>query len=448
MAVPAGRARPRSAARVASRGAARRSRRPCAPGSPRARRWSRAGSPRARSTTPISSSGRPPIDSPSTNFTNAEPGQRGAAEPAEHRPSARRNAPAARCSAGRSTSTSRSSSTWNVRDSPYLDWPARRGAVVHRHLVDRRAGSHRDQPRGDEAVHLAVQRAPASAPRRGTPSACSRSRAACTPVTRADQPVGDQRRQLARAANVSCRFLRQPATTSRSPRSGWRPARDVGRVVLQVAVQVTMTSPRAASMPACIAAVWPKLRAQADHAHVLAARARARSQRAERCRRGCRRRRGSAPTATGRSPSRPARVDQRRDVLLLVVQRHDDRQAQRRGGCGAGRRSRTAVGCVHAGRARSSERISMRYPRLHHPSATRQHGPERPPPRAARARRARRRRGARGRGRARRAAFRRMAGGRRDGAQGAGGRLARRSSPASARRTRAGSCACGGCCTT
>jgi hypothetical protein len=76
----------------------------------------------------------------------------------------------------------------------------------------------------------------------------------------ADQPVGDARRDLAhhqRVLAVAAPALQQVQIALDQLIDH---ARDVRRVVLQIAVQGRDQRPRAASKPACIAAVWPKLR--------------------------------------------------------------------------------------------------------------------------------------------------------------------------------------------
>ncbi len=63
-----------------------------------------------------------------------------------------------------------------------------------------------------------------------------------------------------RPNSLSCRFFRQPETTS-EPASSWARSRWMSAGSFWRSPSIgTITSPRAASIPALIAAVWPKLR--------------------------------------------------------------------------------------------------------------------------------------------------------------------------------------------
>src|SRR5262249_1819214 len=129
-------------------------------------------------------------------------------------------------------------------------------AVVHHHLGDPRALPAGVD--GDEAVHLAVQlHVPEHV------AAVGLERAAVVveahPADHPDQPVRDPGGELAPELLV----LAVPAPSAHHVVPFAEPCEqpgDVGRIILEISVHRTMTAPRAASMPADMAAVWPKFR--------------------------------------------------------------------------------------------------------------------------------------------------------------------------------------------
>ena len=121
----------------------------------------------------------------------------------------------------------------SVRDSPYLDVPARARAMVDHHLGDAHAllaGDRRQEP-----VHLAVE-----AQRLDDLRAEHLERAAVVVQRDArghgDQPVGEHRRHAAGEERVLAVLAPAADDVEAARRSSSHHPRDVGGVVLQVAV--------------------------------------------------------------------------------------------------------------------------------------------------------------------------------------------------------------------